>query len=193
MDNLVAKHNPLEDVENFLINKLNENSPKLLSYFEDNKDEILNDFLAHFIPLCEKTSWQQEVGIKAPIACVHIGFLRSSLLTKSYEFRIGLHDEKFWMDNEDSSVYWKADFFFQYVEPDIDEVRKILKPYPHLPEAEVYEVGYRYAQCYLIPVTQKIMQNIMIEVFQRANFGKLNVDKNLSIVFGGYMEEGESI
>jgi len=186
-------HNPLEDVEDFLINQLNENTIELLKYFEDNKQEIISDFLTHFLVLCEKAIWQQEMGIKAPIAYVHIGFLRSSLLTKSYEFRMGLHDEKFWLDKEDTSIYWKADFFFQYVESDVEEVRKMLKPYPHLPESEAYEIGYRYAQCYLIPAARQIIQDIMIEVLQIPELERLHLDKNLSIVFGGYMEGGDSI
>jgi len=188
-----STHNPLEYVENFLIDKLNENTIEILKYFENNKQEIIDDFLLHFLKLCRLVYKEQAIGFKAPIAYMHIGFLRSSLLTKSYEFRLGMHDENFWLDTDDTSVYWKADFFFQYVEPDTETMQQMVKPYPHISEYEVYEISYRYAQCYLIPATRQIIQDIMIEVFKIPELNYLKLDKNLSIVFGGYMEGGNNI
>jgi len=189
---IVNPDNPLETVENFLIDKLFENSAEILKYYEENRDEITNDFLLYFTQLCEKGTQQQKTNIKAPISYIHIGFLRSSFLTESYEFRLGLHNNKLWLDTTDTSVYWKADFIFKHVEPDMDEVQQMLKPFQML-EYEIHEIKYNYTQCYLIPVAFQIVQDIMFEAVETSEILQLKFDEQMSVMFGGYMERGEKI
>jgi len=192
-DLTVNTDNPLETVENFLVDKLFENSANVMDYYEENRQEITDDFLLHFIKLCKHGESQQRTNLKAPITYIHVSFLRSSLLTEGYEFRIGLHNKNFWLDIIETSVYWKADFIFQYVEPDINEVRMILKPFPNISEYEINQIKYRYAQCYLMPVAFQIVQDVMYEAVEIPEILHLEFDEEMFVLFGGYMERGENI
>jgi len=182
-----------EVIENFLLDRLGENYTNTYKYFENNKQETIDDFILYFAKLCELTRHQQKFIAKPPIAYLHIGFLRSSLLTGSNEFRIGFHDERLWLDTVESSVYWKGDFLFQCVEPDMDEVKKILKSFPEMSKDEIHEIRYRYAQCYFVPLARQVVQDIILEALEIPEFSQLQLDKNISVLFGGYMEGGEEI
>jgi len=181
---------PLTMAEDFLLDKLEENAKELMEYFAANKQQIIDSFTEKFIELCKLTRQQQESGLKAPIAFVHIASLRSSLLTETYEFRISMFDNRFWLDTVETAVYWKGDFFFRHVEPDIAEISKQLKAQASVPEYEIHEFRYRYALCYLLPPAQAIIEEIAAEALKAPAFAELMLDENIAVIFGGHMEGG---
>ena len=180
-------------METFLSGQLEKHVSGLDKYFEGNKEEITDDFIATINNLCALAKEQQASGVKAPICYLHIGFLRSSLLTGTYDFRVALHSNLLWLDKTETSVYWVPGFVFKYVSRDIsDMVEFARRERTPISKFAVDELKYRYAQAYIGQV-QSIATKIMPGAIEKSDFTQLELEDKYTAVFGGHMESGTII
>ena len=161
-------------------------------YYTGNKEAIQSYFIKSINSLIELVKSQQERGIKRDIAYMNICFLRSSVLTESYDFMISLYDDKFYLDKTETHIYFKLDFIFEHINKDIDEIRKEFLIYPAIKKYELKEIRFSYAQyhfIYAMKIIQKLCEDIGIKS-HLLTFEDLNIKEDFKIIIGGHMEEG---
>jgi len=180
------------DFETLIAEKLDTSTTALSEYFYQHKQKLAEDLFNTLAPLVEMAKYQQIAGVKEPLACLHIAFLRSCIAAQTYEFRLALCSKDLWTDPIETAVYWDASFIFQYVEQDVSEVVGILKRQAPLSDFDVREMKYKYALDFL-PTAQIIVEELMLEALSKVDLEGLKFDESLTVVHGGYMEGGTVI
>jgi len=168
------------------------NEAKLNAHFATNREQMLADLVLHLNALCAIANWQQNEGTKSQISYLHIAYLRSSILSGSYDFRLSMLTDKFWLDSTETAVYWKHDFAFMYVSSDIDEMSNRLREKHRLLEFEVDELRYKYALLYL-PKALDSIKDLMPDAISKSDMATLSLNPDYSIILGGHMEESTVI
>jgi len=186
------KKEMLKQVEEFLLSRIEPNLEKLEKYLEENKDVIAKDFIEKLNALSELGIIQQRAEVKEPIKYLYISYLRSSILTESYEFRLDLFNDIIWLDKEETAVYWTLGFMFQYIEQDVNDAKELLRNEGPIPKFYFEEIKYIYSQCYF-PFVILVVDKIIEEAMAKSNFYRLVTAESCKVLFGGYMEQAEII
>lgn len=187
---MYKKEELLKSSEDFLFKRIKPNLESLEKHVETNKELIVESFIKKLNKLFDVALLQQAAAVKEPIEYIYISFLRSSILTERYEFKIDLFSEMLWMDKEETSIYWTLKFIFQYVEKDMEDMNNFVKR--KIPQFDLEELKYEYASCY-IPFARLLINKTIKEVLPRTKFNLLKTDESVKVMFGGYMEKGEII
>ena len=97
----------------------------------------------------------QQTGQKSEIYYVYISYLRSSLITGSYEIRVDLYGEDFWLDDNPITEYITIPYLFGFYKEDISEFQRLLKKefIRFMPE-EIEPVTQAYCEYYFSLVTK---------------------------------------
>lgn len=178
--------------EDFLAERLEKNGERLADYYIKRRKDITAVFIEHIHALSEITGEHQRTLGKAAGRYLHIACLRSSIMTGSHEFRLAMYSNKFYLDPIDTSVYWKADFLFQYVEQDIqDALTLIRRKVTGISDFEIKELTFKYAQCYC-PVMAFFITELVQAAMEQIKWD-CEMDKDFSVVFGGHMEQGATV
>ncbi|MCL1924352.1 MAG: hypothetical protein FWF50_02075 [Defluviitaleaceae bacterium] len=178
-------------VDEFLSKRIEENFKKLGSYIDDNKEEIVKSLaekLNELVFICKKQQMDNE---KNEISYLHIAFLKSSILTKTYEFRLALYDKNFWLDKTETEAYFKFDFLFDYIEKDIENASEYVEKGPNL-KFRLEEVKNEYTYYYM-QFLKIVLSKTLIEALKESYMDKLSLNEDFKVLFGGYMENAETI
>lgn len=124
-------------------------------------------------------------------ASLGITYLLSSILTGSYEMKLFLMDEAFWLEEEPLEMTWKPAYFFEYFEEDMAFVIKNLKNrFPRLCRAEEDAVRLRYVDYYLAAIS-KLCRDMAKEIVESKGFREMEKRDDFFLFFGGFHKEGE--
>ena len=187
-----GKDDLAKTIVSFLGSRLKESTQALDESFISNQQSIAEDFTKHLNYLCIAANSQQHSSTKSPIAYLHIGFLRSSFITETYDFRIAMYDENFWLDQEETAIYWTFNAPFIYVQQDIDALHNTLSWTHSVSEFEMQALKYQYAQSYL-PIARQMIERLIIKALDKSGIWQLKLSDAFSVVFGGHMEDGITI
>jgi hypothetical protein len=179
----------------FFADRFEENMKNIANHFRENYEEILKGFSQSIKHIYEIALSQQRSGKKDSISFLHIAHLRSSLLTGSYHYKISLYNEKFYLDEIETSVYWPSNFLFQYVKQDMNEAKELIhRSSKNLKASEfdLKELQYYYSQLYH-PTSLIFIERLFThtkEIMEEERWSTPLFSSGFSVVFGGYMEKG---
>jgi len=166
----------------FLTKKFEETKLKLDKHFSENKEEIINEFNLFINNLIEKSK-------NKPVTYLQICYLRSSSITESLEFKISFHNEKFYLDTQETYSYWQPSFLFIYLNEGMEEFKKHCLVTPKLTIFELKEVKqmyinfhYSHMANYMKELCENLKENLISQ--------NLNITENFQILYGGHMENG---
>lgn len=137
----------------------------------------------------DKTERKRESGSKA--GCMGICYLYSSILMRTYEFRIVIYNEDFYLDNCPLIYPWRPPCFFETFEEDMEIVMgKLRKIYPRICRLEEDAVRFRCVEYYLASVSA-LCADMLDEICCMDGFEKLTRAEDFFVFYGRYRGEGE--
>ncbi|MBD5547933.1 MAG: hypothetical protein HDQ97_11125 [Lachnospiraceae bacterium] len=124
-------------------------------------------------------------------ASLGITYLLSSILTGTYEMKLYLMGEEFWLEEEPLEATWRPMRFFEYYEEDMESIVKKLKnSFPRLCRAEEDAVRLRCADYYLAAIC-KLCKDMAEEIVESKGFREMEKRDDFFLFFGGFHKEGE--
>lgn len=160
--------------------KFLKNEQLILKEYFNNKNKILRKNADKINNLLNKSKCFAK-----DIKYISVLFLRSSLITKTYDFYFGLYDEKLYLDENILYTTLNLSFIFTYFEKDIDYFKENCNIY-NLSSYEVYYLEQEYIK-YYYKIAFKIFKDILIEVLKDCDF------EDYKVIFGEYMGEFSEI
>ena len=182
-----------EIAEPFFRQKLSGNMKTLVKGFSDNRKDISNDFANRVKNLYALAAQQQQEASKNPVSYLCIAYLRSSLITKTYDFRLSLHSNEFYTDPVETCGYWKPGFLLGHIEHDMKELQAMLRREPSIVQVsdfDIKEVEYSYALAHMFTAVF-FMNSLIKETFEKAEAESWEApifSDDFAVVFGGHME-----
>ncbi len=133
--------------------------------------------------------WDGEGGRKA--GSLGICYLFSGMAMRTYEFRLALYGEDFYLDGYPAVRRWKPPCFFEMFEEDMAVImKKLRKVYPRIYAYEEDAVRRRCVEYYLAAVRQ-LCEDMAEEIVCMEEFLGMEKTDNFFIFFGAYRGEGD--
>ena len=133
--------------------------------------------------------WDGKGGRKA--GSLGICYLFSTMAMRTYEFRLILYGEDFYLDGYPAVSRWKPPCFFEMFEEDMAVImEKLRKVYPRIYAYEEDAVRRRCVEYYLAAVRQ-LCGDMAEEVVCMEEFLGIKRTENFFIFFGAYRGEGD--
>ena len=193
MKRIEHKEKELKKAKEYLKDRLVYSEKEIEKYVLENEEKIKFDLVEKFSILCEIVRIQQKLGIKDKIGYVHIAFLRTSLMTKSYTFQISAFNRDFWLDKEESTMELPMNFVFEKAEEDIKLLRKKNESNHFLNDFDYDELEYDQMGDY-IDIAENIIRKLVPEAFKHSVletfFNGMSKEEDIQVIFGGHMELG---
>lgn len=142
---------------------------------------------------CRWKELHKDPADETKAASLGITYCLSSILTKSYAFRLYLYGKEFWLEEKPAELIWKPPYFFEFLEGDMVSIVKGLGgSFPRLCRAEEDAVMLQCADYYLAAV-QKLCEDMAEEIMDSMGFRELKKTEDFFLFFGRFQGEGEKI
>jgi hypothetical protein len=162
---------------------------EIFNVIKNNSKQAAKEYRQAFENVCEKAYVLQENGIKEEIAYITITYLRSSILTGSYEFMFQLYNQDFYYDAVETSSVWSSLFIMKYYENTVTYLENAVKSQIiQLQEYEFRKIKIDLAGDYYKLVSIFIVEQIQ-DMLQQECFKKLKKASTLKVLYGGYMDK----
>lgn len=169
---------------------LKQSTKSILQELKQNTSSAKKEFLQAVDSVLTLGYQMQQRKEKEAITFLYIFYLKSSLLTGTYEFQINLFDKRFYFDKQECYGFWIPRLFVKYFEEDLtnfyEKARKHLIQFGY---AAKQDVKLRYYDAYLAMIGQFIIKEGP-ELAKLSSFQKLEKEEDIRILFGGYMDRG---
>lgn len=157
---------------------------------EENRQAVIQVFIRLF-SLWKSVHENSDGTEKA--SSLGIGYLLGSILTKSYELKLSLLGEAFWLEEEPVEIMWKPPYFFEYFEEDMTLIIKELRSgFPRLCRAEEDAARLKCVDYYLAAVCT-LCRDMAEEMIESNEFTEIDKTDNFFFFFGKFQGEGEKI
>lgn len=115
--------------------------------------------------------------------------LLSSGYTQSYELALGLADERLYLDENMSYVYWKPEIIYDEISHEMEEVAKLLRQ--KYIRIEQYELLYIQRKLFLDDweLLCSFLPEMSCEIAGNLVYSSLLLGNEMEVLCGGYMEE----
>lgn len=124
-------------------------------------------------------------------ASLGICWLYSSILMRTYEFKLVLLGEDFWLEEEPVMVSWTPPYFFEHFEADINVIINSLRSgFPRLCQAEEEALKVSYFEYYLAAVC-KLCRDMAEEIVSDREVSQISQTEQFYLFFGRFQGEGE--
>ena len=168
-----------------------DNKELIFQKYKNKKDIILKEMLEKLRSYINEILVLKSAEENKKIKYISISFLRSSFITKTYDFVFSLHNKLFYIDESYKYLYLNINFIFEYFEEDIqffiDDNKNL-----HLQNYEIYYFEEEYIKRYY-KIAFMIFKDALKIILNEEIFKNLNKDDNYKIVFGEYMGEFSEI
>lgn len=159
----------------------------LMKEYKENEEAILQNFQNVLEKLYRTAAEMQIGGSKGAVAYLGICYCLSSAYTGNYEFRLDMYDKEFYLDENESCVYWMPDFINTYLERDIAYFRKTIKEkVPRVKEYEERQFIIGYMRNYMYIVLEFLRQKLY-GTLEKIEKGDIRTSEDFTVFFGEYM------
>lgn len=111
---IIDKKAVLQDfVKKYVLGQWQEELLRINQRYGQDKETIENKLIAAFDQVCKRTSELQKQEKKRDTRYINISFLRTSIMDNTSYYRIDTYDENWYLDQEECSSLWDADFIFR--------------------------------------------------------------------------------
>lgn len=166
-----------------------DNLNKIEIEFFDNKQKILSELTDAFDQLFKKGIELQRKNEKEKIGFISIFYLKSSIVTGSYEIMINLYDKSYYFDRKEVSACWKPMFIIRYFIDDIEYLQKAIKTKIIRPQRyEIDKIKMQYCNDYF-KVIECFLEKYIDEITSLDSFNKLQKEEDIKITLGEYLDK----
>ena len=130
---------------------------------------------------------------KEEIEYIYIQYLHSSLNTGRWGYRIEVFDEKFYLSKEEICAYYYPEFLYPVWEKDLNMwTQKLRSMYPRIQAYEMEKIKTEYIEYYNL-ICRTLFKELAILIINLSAWKQVKKGKEVTILFGGYMEKGTII
>lgn len=171
----------------FLSTRFFDNIEAFREMFSSVKGQLLPGCVSVLNVLTQEAFSMQKDGL-GPIKYMSITYLSSSLIAKTYDYQIALHDNNFNLSVLHPAQYWYPQCVGEFFEKECTALREYLshkiirfRPYEAQTALDVL------FQLYSIFLSSWLKDNIRQAIAQTALF-TLNTEETVTVMYGGYMD-----
>lgn len=146
-----------------------------------------------FLEACEKCDFMQKKGRKKEIMFVGIHFLKSSMITGTYDLYINFYDNQLYGDRIETYGIWKPQTIMSHYE-ELAQVyekniqRKVIRPlYSEIQDMKMQLYGD------FLKIAEGIVRAYAFELINLPEFITLNRQSEYALFFSAYMELGRPL
>lgn len=107
--------------------KLSTDQKKLIEEYEKSKTVYLNQCEECMKKLIEQCKQKQEQGQKDVVGCIGVHFLRTSVRTRSFEYKIAMYNTELFQDRQEVAVYWEPPYLRKIAEEAVKDLSSMLR------------------------------------------------------------------
>lgn len=149
------------------------------------KPPALEKLKNSFDMVFQKAKRQQENEEKEEIAFVMVFCLRSSIVTKSYDFLIQLYDESMYYDMTETCGVWTPKCIMEYYEKQVEYFeREVKKVFIRVQKSELIPIERELAGDYYKIAFGFLVEHIQ-DIVELESFQRLRKTEGLQIQYGG--------
>jgi hypothetical protein len=153
------------------------------------KKEILNELTGVFDELLKRGIELQRKLEKGKMGFISIFFLRSSIITESYEIMISMYEKGYYFDRKPLSISWKPMFIMKYFIDDMKYFEKAIKSkIIRVQKSEINKVKMHYCEDYF-QVIKEFFLNYIDEITSLNSFKELEKEEDIKITLGEFMDQ----
>ncbi len=168
---------------------LEQSTKCILQELNQKSNSIKKEFLQAVDSVLTLGYQMQQRKEKEKVSFLHIFYLKSGLLTGTYELQINLFDKRSYFDPQECYGFWIPTLFIKFFEEDIEKFyEKARKHLVQFGYAGKQDVKLRYYDAYLAMIGQFIVKE-GLEIIKLSSFQKLEKEENIMILFGGYLDQ----
>lgn len=170
---------------------LEEDVPIMQENFPRNQGEITNSLSAAIANLCHTASEQQQAGYKGKAAFLCISFLRTNILEDSFQYRLDIYDERFYLDRMECTGCFELDYVWDYFQNRMAELTKAIR-------SSVFANRIRTRQLNAVKLAMAELYNevaiictnlVLAEALKSPEYAALRKVPNFKIVMGEYRDK----
>lgn len=173
----------------YLTERIGESTKKILKEFEENKEQIRNEYLSVFNDLFLLADKQQQDEKKGKVAYIHVFYLQSALLTGEMELQFSIYDKLSYLDPAECTDIWVPELFTKHFKEDMEWFSKLA--YQNIVGfgyKELMEIRQRYYSLYLLLMEQFFLQESE-QITMLESYKHMEKEEKIQILFGGYMDK----
>lgn len=149
---------------------------EIIEFYDRHYDEVVSDILC-MVEQLQREKPQQNGKY------LFFHFLHSSILMKHYRIKICLYNEKLYMDEQESAIWWEPPYMFNFIEEDVAVFEtKVKREMVQIHSWNIEEFRVEYANQFVV-----VLGFLLQRIFQDERL--MNVLKVFDIVpfFGEFM------
>ena len=165
------------------------NRQQMNSIINTHSPKLLDDFSQAVCQLVTQAQHLQKASGKKAIKYFSVAYLRSSLITKTYEFQFSLMDKLYFADPVECCAYWGNSLLASHIEAEYAAFLTAMKK--NIVQLHAYEVDGLW-RAHILKDYNTVMKPFFAKhiksIAEAACIRDLTLENEVLFVFGGYMD-----
>lgn len=186
------KQTALQDfVEKYVLHQWENELLAIDQRYNQNKANIENGLTVAFDKACKKALKLQEQGPKGDIQYIYLSFLRTSIMNNTALYRIDAYDQNWYLDQEECSALWEADFIFHSLFQNMAELETKKADYARKITSMDIERIKQYEALKYHSLAVEFLREMLPKLIETDGYKQMGKTPDLSIMAGEYMDQSE--
>ncbi|GGJ09700.1 hypothetical protein [Paenibacillus hunanensis] len=155
------------------------------------EQRLIDTLMSALEQSCNEASRLQATGEKGPVRHIYISLLRTSLLDNRAQYRIDCHDQRWFLDDTDSTAYWDAGLIFDPLFQRMQQLKEQRKAYGRRITVMDIEKIMQLEAIKYHTLTMHIVQALLPYWLEHPTWLALNKTPDCSIYAGEFHDECE--
>ncbi len=155
------------------------------------EQQLIDTLMSALEQSCNEASRLQATGEKGPVRHIYISLLRTSLLDNRAQYRIDCHDQRWFLDDTDSTAYWDAGLIFDPLFQRMQQLKEQRKSYGRRITVMDIEKIMQLEAIKYHTLTMHIVQALLPYWLEHPTWLALNKTSDCSIYAGEFHDECE--
>lgn len=165
------------------------NRQQMNTIINTHSQELLDDFSQVVCQLVTQAQHLQKASGKKTIKYFSVAYLRSSIITKTYEFQFSLMDKLYFADPVECCAYWGINLLTSHIGAEYAAFLTAMKK--NIVQLHAYEVDGLW-RAHILKDYNTVMKSFFAKhiksIAEAAGIGKLSLEDEVLFIFGGYMD-----
>lgn len=192
MSKALDKNNALQEFgEKYVLDQFAQEVLAIEERYKKKKEGIEKELFTTFDALCQNAIRLQAQGKKGNIQYIYISFLRTSIMENTSFYRMDAYDENWFLDKEECTALWNADFIFQSLFTHMEKLEEKKKEYVRkVTSMDIDEIKLQEAVKYHM-ITVEFIRAMAPKLIEIESYKEMGKTAELRILAGEYMDQSE--
>ncbi|MFD1885226.1 hypothetical protein [Paenibacillus wenxiniae] len=180
-----------EFLEQHVLNGWLDDVPIIEHNCAEHEQQLIDTWLSALEQSCNEASLLQAKGEKGPVRYVYISLLRTSLLDYQALYRIDCHDQRWFLDETDSTAHWDAGWVFDPLFQRMQKLKEQRQSYGRRITVMDVEKIMQLEAIKYHTLTLHVLQALLPHWLEHPTWRALNKTSDCSIYAGEFHDECE--